>query len=61
MTTNDPDELLRTRDVAKHFGVTSYTVREWIRERKISSIIVNGQHRIKRSELQRLQKEKYGV
>ena len=53
--TNDPDELLRTSDVAKRFNVTSYTVREWIRSGKLQSIVINGQHRIRRGELIRFE------
>lgn len=58
--TNDPDELLRTRDVGRYFGVSSYTVRDWIRHGKITSITVNGQHRIRRGEVQRFEQQRSG-
>jgi excisionase family DNA binding protein len=58
--TNDPDELLRTRDVARHFSVTTYTVREWIRDGKIESVLVNGQHRIRRREVNKMEQRRYG-
>ena len=45
------DDLLKTSEVARMCNVTSYTVRRWITEGKLVSVTLNGQHRIKRSDL----------
>ena len=55
----DPDELLRTRDVARMFDVTSYTVREWIRAGKLDAFVLNGQYRVRRRDALALAQRRY--
>lgn len=56
----DNDRLLKTKQVAEIFGVTQYTVRNWVKEGKLADIRINGQIRIRTSEVQRFAQANYG-
>lgn len=62
--TEDPmadfDPLLSTQRVAALFDVKPETVRDWIESGKIEGTKINGQWRIKKSEVMRFGKQKHG-
>lgn len=41
----EPKELLMLKDVAAYFGVSTGSVRNWIREGKLRAILTPGGHR----------------
>lgn len=52
--------LYSTLEVAKMFGVTEYTVRDWIKEKKFRATKLGKRWRIPESELVKFANEKYG-
>lgn len=56
----DFDPLLSTKKVAQLFSVQPETVRDWIDTGKIEGTKINGQWRIKKSEVMRFGKQKHG-
>jgi excisionase family DNA binding protein len=55
------EQLYSPTDVAKMFGVSAYTVREWIHDKKLAAVkLPNGHLRISESEITRLANVKYG-
>jgi excisionase family DNA binding protein len=56
----DFDPLLSTQKVARLFDVKPETVRDWIEQGKIEGTKINGQWRIKKSEVMRFGKQRHG-
>ncbi len=59
---NFTDRLLSTAEAGEYFGVSKQTIRKWIKDGIIVGIRVGDQGRwkIRRSEVERLVREKYG-
>lgn len=62
MTPLEADPLLTVNTVAKMFGVTTYTVRLWLREGKLQGVKLNNERwRVRQSEVERFANVKYGA
>ena len=57
---NDDPEYISTQRVAKMFGVTTYTVRNWIAQGKITAIQVHGRWRVNYDSVLALAHDQYG-
>lgn len=60
MTDVTKDPYLSTRQVAMLFGVKPYTIRQWIKDGKLTAVNINSRLKIRKSEVQRLAQDKYG-
>lgn len=59
----DGRKLMKVKDVATMFGVTPYTIREWLKDPKVSlngMKLTGGQWRIRENEAHRFAQEGYG-
>lgn len=54
------DPLLSTKQIAKLFGVTPYTIRKWINDDRMKAVRLNGQLKVRRSEVNRYAQEMFG-
>lgn len=59
---NEPDTLLKVSEVAVTFGVTPYTIREWIRDGKLKGVKIGKGHywRVSSNSVKKLAQELYG-
>lgn len=58
----DEDSMLSVTEVAKTFGVKGFTVREWIKMKKIEATRTpGGQWRVRKSEVKRFAENQFGV
>lgn len=56
------DRMLKTSEVARIFDVKVYTVRQWIRDGRMSAVeTATGRYRVKESEVKRFANERYGA
>lgn len=64
--TEDGDRAMRVSEVAKFFSVTTYTVREWLKENErdtahgLKGFKINGQWRALKSEVVIFAQRQYG-
>ena len=56
----DIDPWLSTPKVAALFDVKTETVRDWIKQGKIAGVQINGQWRIRKSEVLRFGESRHG-
>lgn len=54
------DEYMRIGAVAKLFDVTVPTVRQWVRDGRLRSTMINHRHLFKRSDVEALIEERSG-
>lgn len=54
------DPFLTPSQIARMFGVTPYTVRQWIKDNKLASTKLHGRLKVRRSEVQRYAQKEFG-
>jgi excisionase family DNA binding protein len=54
------DPFYNVADVARIFATSDYTVRRWLKSKKITGVKVGKNWKIRESEIKRLAEEEYG-